>query len=329
MPYIIAEVGGNHGGVLESAKQYIRTAADTGVDAVKFQLYRAETLIIKDASPLPLAGDEYESQFERFQELEFTEDQWRELAAVAEEHDVAFAASVFDREMAELAAELSPFIKIASGDVTNIPLLRHVNRLGKPVILSTGYATMDEVRTAVRELSEVDLTLLHCVGSYPTPDDEAHLQMIDVLDDEFETPIGYSDHTVGTRVPLAAVANGATVIEKHFTLDKSQEVGDHRLSANPEEMERIVDESQRIGSMFGEFERESYLPVEEEIRTNMRRSLSVTESVPEGQQLEEDVLTALRPATGIDPTRMDEIIGRRLATRIEPGTILTEDHLEN
>ena len=327
--YIIAEVGSNHGGDFESAKRYLKAAADTGVDAVKFQLYQAERLIVKDADPLPLAGDEYDTQYERFQKLQFTEDQWRELASLADDYEVDFAASAFDCDMVDLTAELSPFIKIASGDLTNIPLLRHANKSGIPVVLSTGYATMDEIKSAVRELADVPLTLLHCVGSYPTPDNEANLQMLDNLNERFNVSVGYSDHTVGTRVPLAAVANGATVIEKHFTLDKSQEIGDHRLSANPEEMKRIVEESQRINAMFGDFERESFLPVEEEIRTEMRRSLSVCDPVAEGETLDEDMLVALRPATGIDPSRIDDIVGRRVSTDIGPGTILTEAHLED
>lgn len=328
-PYIIAEVGGNHGGDFELAKRYVKTAADAGADAVKFQLYRAEKLIVEEADPLPLAGNDYDSQYERFRELEFTEEQWRELAALADKYEVDFAASVFDREMVNLTAELSPFIKIASGDLTNTLLLRHINELGKPVILSTGFATMEEIRSAVRELSDVELTLLHCVGSYPTPDDEVHLEMLGVLDRTFNVSVGYSDHTAGTRAPLAAVANGASIIEKHFTLDKSQNVGDHRLSANPEEMEQIVKESQRINDMFGDFGRESFLPIEEELRTEMRRSLSVLDPVSEGEMIDNEVLMALRPATGIEPRRLDDIVGRRVNTDIEPGKILTKSHLRD
>lgn len=323
-PYIIAEIGSNHGGDVETAKRYLKPAANAGVDAVKFQLYRAETLIVEDSNPLPLASDDVDSQFERFQNLQLTEAEWRELAALANEYNVDFAASVFDRELASLTAELAPFIKVASGEVTNVPFLRYLNELEEPVVMSTGFATMDEIRTAVAQLPDVDLTLLHCVGSYPTPDEQAHLELIDVLAEEFDVPVGYSDHTVGVRTSLAAVARGATIIEKHFTLDKSLNVGDHRLSANPEEMATIVKESECIAAMIDDWDREDYLPVEEEIRTDMRRSLAVSEPVAAGQQLTEDVLITLRPATGIDPGRVDEVVGTQAVTDLEANTLLTD-----
>lgn len=323
-PYIIAEVGGNHGGDVETAKRYIEAASDADVNAVKFQLYSAETLIIEESSPLPLASDSVDSQFERFQQLQLTEAEWRELAALADEHGVDFAASAFDRDLAELTAELAPFIKVASGEITNIPFLRYLNQLGEPVVMSTGFATMDEIRTAVAQLPDVEITLLHCVGSYPTPDEQAHLELIDGLVDEFDTPVGYSDHTDGVRAPLAAIAKGATIIEKHFTLDKSQDVGDHRLSANPQEMATIVKQSERIDAMIADRGRETCLPVEEQIRTDMRRSLALMQPISIGEKITQEMLTALRPATGIDPSRIDEVVGARAATNLEANSILTD-----
>jgi sialic acid synthase SpsE len=327
-PYIIAEVGGNHGGDVETAEHYIKAAAKAGADAVKFQFYRAETLIIESEPPLPLAGENYDSQFERFKELELTVNEWRRLVEIANKHNVDFAASVFDPEIAEFVAEVSPFIKIASGDLTNTPLLRRVNELGEPVVLSTGFATREEIADAVEVLADVDLTLLHCVGSYPTPDEQAHLEVMDTLTKEFDVPVGYSDHTVGTRAPIAAIARGACIIEKHFTLDKNIPVGDHRLSATPSELATIVDEGHKIRSMVGQWTRDLYLPVEKELRTQMRRSLATTERIEAGEHLREHHVTALRPATGIPPTQIDNVIGATVATSIEPNTILTDDHIE-
>lgn len=326
--YVIAEIGGNHGGDFETAKRYLERAAESGADAVKFQIYRAETLIVESSPPLPLAGEKYDSQFERFKELELTDQEWRDLMMAAEEIGVDFAASIFDADLAEFVADISPFVKIASGDLTNIPLLRRVNNLGIPVVLSTGFATMREIRRAVAELDDVELTLLHCVGSYPTPSDQAHLQMIDVLAAEFDVTVGYSDHTVGTRAPLAAIARGACVVEKHFTLDKTKAVGDHRLSATPSELTTIVEEGSQIYKMVDDWQREKYLPIEEDIRTQMRRSLATATALKAGEKLQAEDVIALRPSTGISPIRLDEIIGATIVEDLSERTLLTEEHLE-
>jgi sialic acid synthase SpsE len=326
-PYVIAEIGGNHGGDVERAKDYMRAVADTGADATKFQIYNAEWLIDEDEPPLPLAGDDYETQYQRFKELELTDHEWEELVALADDLAVDFAASVFDRDTAEYVAEVSPFIKIASGDLTNLPLLRFVRKLGKPIVLSTGFATMDEISVAVDELPANRLILLHCIGSYPTPPGEAHLEMIDRLRAEFDVPIGYSDHTVGTLAPKAATAMGARVIEKHFTLDKSQSVGDHRLSATPEELAEIVEDSRQIYSMINEGTRETTLQAELNLKKNMRRSLATLRAVCAGDPFTEANLTALRPEEGISPLRYDEILGQVAARDLPSRTILHDDDI--
>lgn len=323
-PYVIAEVGGNHGGDQERAKEYVRAAAETGVDAVKFQLYRAEKLITRDRPPLPLAGDEYDSQFERFKSLELSEQTWVEIADLTDELGLDFSVSVFDTDLLEFVAQHSPFIKIASGDLTNLPLLRRAASFDKPVVLSTGFATREEIRQTVDAVGTDQLVLLHCVGSYPTDDKDAHLEMITELAEEFEVPVGYSDHTLGTAGILGAVARGATVIEKHFTLDKSQEVGDHRLSANPEEMTKFVEQAQRLGSMVGNTRRETMFEVEREIKTEMRRSLATASALSAGDRITEGDIVALRPETGISPFRYDEIVGQYATRDIEANTVLQD-----
>lgn len=322
-PYIIAEVGGNHGGEYQTALDYVDAAAEAGVDAVKFQIYRAERLIQPDEPPLPLAGDDYDTQFERFKELEFTEEEWNGLVSATKEHDLDFSASVFDPEQMKFVADASPFIKIASGDLTNVPLLRKARELQKPIILSTGFATVEEIERALKELPEERVVLLHCMGSYPTPDEDANLQLIDQLDDQFDVPVGYSDHTVGTLAPTVAMAKGSVVIEKHFTLDKSIEVGDHRLSANPEEMQTLVDSAERVWEMESEGSREaSVFECERKIKTNMRRSLATKDSVAEGEVFDESNLTALRPEDGVSPFRYDEVLGRHATRDIGAREIL-------
>ena len=328
-PYVIAEVGGNHGGDVEKAKEYIHAAYEAGADAVKFQAYSAETLIQRDEPPLPLAGDEYDTQFERFKELELTREEWAELIAETKELNIDFAASVFDDEWADFVSVESPFIKLASGDLTNIPLLRHVASLEKPIVLSTGFASMSEIERAVEELNRDQLALLHCVSAYPTSESDANLHLIDDLRRSFDVPVGYSDHTKGLQACKTAAAKNAAVIEKHFTLDKSQPVGDHRLSANPEEMAELVKSVRQIKMMNGsKSRREGPLEAESDLKNQMRRSLATTADIATGERLTADKVTALRPESGISPLRLDEVIGNRVANDVSAGSILTESDIK-
>lgn len=326
-PYVIAEIGGNHGGDIDRAKEYVTAAATSGADAAKFQLYQAEHLIREDEPPLPLAGDDYETQFERFKELELTRDEWNGVIDHCRREGIDFAASVFDREMLAFAHEHIPFVKIASGDLTNIPLLREAAATGKPIVLSTGFSTFDEIQTVATELAEHDLVLLHCMGSYPTADEDANLEMIDVLADEFDVPVGYSDHTIGTLAPIMSVAKGARVVEKHFTLDKSKDVGDHRLSATPEQLEKIVTETARIASMNGTRRGSEIYDCEGDIRSSMRRSLATRNPIAEGEQITAEDLTALRPSTGLSPLRHDDVVGKTATRDLDAKELLAESDL--
>ncbi|WP_167837468.1 N-acetylneuraminate synthase family protein [Halosimplex halophilum] len=326
---MIAEVGGNHGGDIETAIKYIHAAADAGAHAVKFQLYSAETLIVEDEPPLPLAGDEYDSQYERFKELEFTLEEWEQLVNEAETAGIDFAGSVFNERWADFVASRSPFVKIASGDLTNIPLLRYVKDLEVPVVLSTGFASMAEIERAVTEIPNDRLHLLHCVGAYPTDQTDANLQMLDRLSDAFDVPIGYSDHTVGPDVVCAAMSRGATIIEKHFTLNKSKKVGDHRLSANPEEMSEIVKHAEWIDSIRGNEDRiKGPLDAEDDLRHQMRRSLAVDNGIADGERFKRENLIALRPESGLDPKMIDDVIGKCATRDITAKTILTESDIQ-
>lgn len=327
-PYVIAEIGGNHGGDVDTAKEYVTAAAESGADAAKFQLYRAETLIVEDEPPLPLAGDDYETQFERFKELELSRTEWQEVIDHCEVTGIDFSASVFDETMLEFAIEHLPFVKIASGDLTNVPLLRSAAKTDKPIVLSTGFSTLEEIETIVEELGETELVLLHCMGCYPTPDDDANLETIATLAETFDVPVGYSDHTVGTLAPIASVAKGARIVEKHFTLDKDKEIGDHRLSATPEEMAEIVTEGRRVFEMNGSPRGERPYDCEEGIRENMRRSLATARAITSGEELEADALTALRPSSGISPLRFDEIVDATAARDVEAGQILKEPDVQ-
>lgn len=327
-PYVIAEIGGNHGGDVEAAKEYATAAADSGVDAVKFQLYQAENLITEDEPPLPLAGDDYDSQYERFQELELTRSEWREVFDLCESLDVDFSASVFDTEMLSFALNYMPFVKIASGDMTNLPLLRDAAATGKPLVISTGFSTFSEIRSVVQELEDSKLILLHCMGCYPTPDDAANLRMVSKLQDEFDVTVGYSDHTVGNLAPTAAVAKGARVIEKHFTLDKSKEIGDHRLSATPEQMAELVEDARRVVEMCGQSRGNEIFPCETEIQRDMRRSLATAKRIEQGETVGQEDLIGLRPGDGISPLRMDEFVGKTAVRDLDARQIIRESDLK-
>lgn len=328
-PYIVAEIGGNHGGDVEQALEYATAAAEAGADAAKFQLYQAEHLIVEDEPPLPLAGDDYDTQFERFKELELTRDEWQEVIDHCGAEGIDFAASVFDEQMLEFAVDHISFVKIASGDLTNLPLLREAAATGLPLVLSTGFSTMDEIETVVEELSGTELVLLHCMGSYPTESRDANLSMVETLSAEFDCPVGYSDHTVDTFAPITSAAMGAHFIEKHFTLDKSKEIGDHRLSATPEEMAEIVSESARAFQMRGAPRGSDIYGCEGNIRENMRRSLATTRFLEEGQELAGSDLTALRPATGISPLHYEDVLGSVLQRDVDGNTVLTRADIQS
>ena len=325
--FIIAEIGGNHNGNFETAVEMVRKAAESGADAVKFQVYRAEGLVTQAApSPAPhLTGGK--SHFERYKGLELSREQYQELAHLAKQSGIIFFASVFDEECADMMEELVPAFKIASCDVTNLPLIRHVAKKGKPVILSTGMASVEEIREAVREIPTDRLILLHCVSRYPAPIEMANLRTIPFLKEEFGVPVGYSDHTIGTTASIAAVALGAVVIEKHFTLDKSQPVGDHRLSLEPQELRQMVDQIREVEKALGHYGKRLDASELEMIKL-ARRSLVARDDIPQGTILTEEMLIPLRPATGISPSLINQVAGKRTARAIKQGVALVMEDIE-
>jgi len=325
--FVVAEVGSNHNGDFAVARELVRAAAQAGADAVKFQVYRGDRLVQKDQATLSHVRGLHRTQRERFQRLEFIQAQWEELAGVARDAGIVFFASVFDEESADRMDPLMPAFKIASGDLTNLPLLRHVAKKGKPVILSTGMATVEEIAEAIEVLPQDRLVLLHCVSSYPTPLEEANLRAIPFLRERFAVPAGYSDHTTGITACLAAVALGAVALEKHFTFDKSQLLGDHRLSADPNDLARLVSGVREIERALGRPEK---VPGETErrMREAMRRSLYTRRALPAGALLEAEDVICLRPAGGLPPSALDRVIGRRVRRPLAAEELLREEDLE-
>lgn len=326
--FIVAEAGVNHNGSLDLAKRLIDVAAEAGADAVKFQTFRANRL----ASPAaPKAGyqlqttDSGESQYQMLKRLELSREAHYVLKDYCSERNIVFLSTPFDEESADLLEELKvPLYKLGSGEVTNWPLLRHIACKGKPVILSTGMSFLSEVEEAVRILRDggcPQIVLLHCVTNYPADAQDANLKAIQTMALALQIPVGYSDHTVGVEVAIAAVAVGARVIEKHFTLDRSLSGPDHRASLEPEELKSMVSGIRTVERALGSGLK---IPARSELenRTIVRRSLAASVEIPEGTILAPHLLKGLRPATGISPNFLEQIVGRKAKRSLQAGELI-------
>jgi N,N'-diacetyllegionaminate synthase len=319
---VVAEIGNNHEGNFELAQRLIREAAGCGADAVKFQTCRAD-LFIGPVDPERLA---------RFRSYEFTPDQWSSLASLARACKLEFYSTPLDLESAAMLERLVDAFKIASGDITFAPLLDHVARSGKPVILSTGASDMRDVCAAVDRIRGVwrqqrvtpRLVVLHCVSAYPTPPAEANLHAIRTLSDTLGVVVGYSDHVEGIEASVAAVAVGARMVEKHFTIDKAHSrFRDHALSADPGEFRELVERIRRVEAMLGSGQKQVQ-PAEQATASAIRRSISAARDLSRGHALHAHDLIWLRPGTGIAPGNEERLIGRRLTRDVSRGDVLTE-----
>jgi len=314
---IIAEAGVNHNGDLGLAKQLIDVAAEAGVDLVKFQTFTANRLVThaaKKADYQTMTTDGNESQHEMLRRLELTPEMHNELIAHCELRNIGFFSTGFDIESVELLVSLGQnLFKIPSGDITNLPYLRHIGRLGKPVILSSGMATLGDIEAAIEVLEEAgtarsNLTVLHCTTEYPTPMSEVNLRAMQSIHNAFGVAVGYSDHTSGIEVAIAAVALGATVIEKHFTLDRNLPGPDHKASLEPEEFKAMVTAIRNIEIALSDGIKR-LTPSEAKNKPVARKSLVASKAIKAGELFSAQNVTAKRPGTGISPMRWDEIIG--------------------
>lgn len=331
-PFIIAEAGVNHECDMAIAEQMIVEAAAAGADAIKFQTYKAEKLAAADS---PAYWQESRSQREYFRQYDrFGRKEYEHLAEVCARRGIFFLSTPFDLEAVDFLEPLVPAYKIASADITNVQLLRHVARKRKPVILSTGASTLSEIAKAVELLEDYgapQVALLHCVLHYPTDYEEANLRSIAYLRKVFPNClVGYSDHTrpdEGMAVVTAAALLGASIIEKHFTLDKSLPGNDHYHAMDPRDLRRFIANLQIIWTALGE-EHRRILPSEIAARANARRSLVAAELISKGTRISEMHITAKRPASGIPAEQLDNVVGRRAAVDIPPDTILRWNMLE-
>ena len=317
--FIIAEAGVNHNGDIELAKKLIDAASDAGADAVKFQTFKAEKLVSKDAKKAAYQQENMQvksdSQYEMLKKLELDTQTHKELIEYCNTKNIMFLSTPFDLESIELLNDLQlPIFKIPSGEITNLPYLRAIAKLNKKVVLSTGMSSMQEVREAFEVLlnngtEKENITILHANTMYPTPMEDVNLHAMQSIQKELDIAVGYSDHTLGIEVPIAAVAMGASIIEKHFTLSRSMEGPDHKASLEPDELKAMVISIRNIEKSLGSYEKKPS-PSEMPNMALARKSIVAARKIAKGEVLSEENLTVKRPGEGISPMRWDKIIGK-------------------
>ena len=325
--FIIAEAGVNHNGSLDLAKKLIDVASESGADAVKFQTFKAEKLVSKNAQKADYqkqTTNKTESQFDMIKKLELDMDTHKELIAYCETKNIMFLSTPFDHDSIELLNDLGlEIFKIPSGEITNLPYLRHIGKLNKKVILSTGMADIGEIEDALDILintgtKKENITILHANTMYPTPMEDVNLKAMVTIGNTFDIAYGYSDHTLGIEVDIAAVALGACCVEKHFTLDKMMKGPDHKASLEPHELKSMIKAIRNIELALGSCVKK---PSKSEI-PNMqiaRKSIVAKIEIKKGDKLSEENITIKRPGNGINPMRWDEVV----------GTIAAKDYKED
>lgn len=327
---IIAEAGVNHNGELATARQLIDVAALAGADLVKFQTFSADRLVTAGAAKADYQrahGAADESQHAMLRGLELTREMHHELIAHCQQRGIGFFSTAFDIASLDLLAELGASrFKVPSGEITNLPYLRHVGRFGKPLILSTGMSTLGEIEAALNVLEGAGtqrdrITVLHCNTEYPTPMGDVNLRAMLAIRDAFGVQVGYSDHTAGIEVAIAAVALGAVLIEKHFTLDRQMPGPDHQASLEPAELEFMVRAIRNIERALGSGRK---VPSASEAK-NMpiaRKSIVAARPIRAGERFTIDNITVKRPGVGLSPMRWDEVLGRPAPRDFEPDELL-------
>ncbi len=331
--FIIAEAGVNHNGNLDLALQLVDKAAEAGADAVKFQTFKSEKLVSPKASKanyqVETTGNN-ESQLDMIRRLELSTSDHEAIIERCKEQGICFLSTPFDLESVDLLESLGvPAYKLPSGEITNLPLLKHVAKTEKMIFLSTGMSYLGEVEQAVnaiRSTSNAEIILLQCVSNYPADPSDVNLRAMHTMAQAFQVEVGYSDHTPGDAVTLAAVALGARVIEKHFTLDRELPGPDHRSSLEPHEITEMVRSVRTVEAALGNGIK---APAKSEANTASvaRKSLVIVRDMSAGERLGTGDIAILRPGTGLAPSLFESVLGRTLGSNIESGTPLQWEHL--
>ena len=327
---IIAEAGVNHNGQMELAKKLVDAAAEAGADYVKFQTFKANKIASRNAGKAAYqqqTTDKSESQLEMLRKLELSESDHEILKSYCAEKKIKFLSTAFDLDSIDVLKKLGITLgKIPSGEITNLPYLRKMAASFTDLILSTGMCDMSELNDAVQAIlatgfNKDHITILHCNTEYPTPFEDVNLKAMQSIADEFNVPIGYSDHTTGIEVPVAAVALGATVIEKHFTLDRNMEGPDHKASLEPTELIAMVKSIRHIEKALGSAVKQPS-PSETKNKAIARKSIVAATHIKEGEIFTEQNLTVKRPGTGISPMQWDKLIGKKAGRSFESDELI-------
>jgi len=329
---IIAEAGVNHNGNIDTAKKLIDIAADSDVDYVKFQTFKAENIVTKKAKKAKYQinknKDFGSTQFEMLKKLELSDDHHYELIDYCNKKNIKFFSTAFDLLGLEFLSKLNlDFFKVPSGEITNYPYLKKISSLGKPVILSTGMSDIFEIEQAIKvlsseNLSKKDIIVLHCNTEYPTPMSDVNLKAMEFIKNKFKIGVGYSDHTLGIEIPIAAVALGASVIEKHFTLDRNLAGPDHSASLEPNELKLMVKSIRNIEKAINGTGIKEISQSEKKNIINVRKSIHLNKDIVMGEIFTTSHLTTLRPNTGINPMKWNEVLGKKANKNLYSGNHL-------
>lgn len=314
--FIIAEAGVNHNGSFELAKQLVDKAVWAGADCIKFQTFNSKNLVSKNAQKAEYqkkTTDSSETQLDMLKKLELSKEEFVEIRDYCNQKGIMFLSTPFDLESIDFLSSIGVKTwKVPSGEITNYPFLRAIGKRKESVIMSTGMCTLDEVRDAIKVLKDfgtTDITLLHCTTEYPAPYDSVNLKAMLTLKNEFGFNVGYSDHTNGIAVPVAAVAMGASVIEKHFTLDKNMEGPDHKASLEPDELKLVVQSIRNVELALGDGTKRPSDAEKKNIAI-ARKSIVAACDIKKGEKFTEENLTAKRPGNGISPMNLAEVLGK-------------------
>jgi len=328
-PYIIAEIGSNHNGDMDLCRRLVDAATDAGAHAVKFQSWSDKSLIAEEEYVRNTEYSDKKKHFGSLREMvvayQLTPGQHNKVKSWCSDRNIAFCSTPFSTEEVDLLERLDvPFFKIASMDIVHLNLLRYVAQKGRPVVISTGMASLGEIERAVnvvRNEGNEQIALLHCVSIYPPDVNDINLRNIITLQRAFDVPVGFSDHTLGSAIPLAAIAIGACIVEKHFTLDQNMAGWDHAISADPAELRAIASEARNVWAALGSTTR-TVSAAEVEKRQKFRRSLVARRRLARGHVLSEDDLVAKRPGTGVAPDQIAYVLGRQLASDMAADQVL-------